>query len=905
MKITNNNGYAYLNINLKPGNYSISTLFAGNSLYKSSTIINNIYVISTILGNNLVKSYKNDSQFEVMLFDSEGNRLKNSNATFNVNGVLYNRTTDKTGVAKLNINLDPGQYIITVTNNNDGLSLGYTITVIKQDVYLNYDNFVINRIGEYFVVNVVDSSKKPLSNFNINFYVNGVQYIRTSDNKGIAKLKINFEYTNNYPIYCTFSGTYQYNSFNGPTKIITRVDSSTKLDVNLSTTNIILRDEGYSFNAVLKDNNNFVMPGKNIIFNIGGVSHTKTTDENGIARLDINLAHGQYSISTTYAGSNYYNPVTKNNVINMNLTPNLVYNVDIPMYFNVSGLGYVNPNIYPTYIAKPGQNGIIKVYETREIVIKTTQTFKFAYGLASTLYDENHTQLSNGDNYFISKNGQKTKVNQNYQPTVQGILLKTEKDYVKLYYYDTINENNINELSVAYSSILETNFELQLISFIKNFNHWGEIFYSNSIYNDDLGLRMQFSNGNTYYNGIHVFNVTYNQFLNGNLNLLKYANTNTPLSYTTGTNMINKNPDFEYMNTKLIINNEIIKKTEKINTGVFVDIQAGFNTLQTYTIADRKISNDDITYWLNKNYTIGIKKASYGTFLNGLMTLYMSDNLANEKDDFYNLTWTRNKNTVVMSGVMNGGISYIHVPNPSMNMILSSNNDTNMKNFRFECSMILTEIESIVLELSNINSMGSLSSLTQHILEGDWFSLELNNGLLYVDLKDYSEKLIINQSTGIASVTTEIDGFLYKGALSSDYSYCFCDGLTNNTQNNSAKVYEIFIVNNSQSYINSRFSENYNSFSITEDQWRAFEFTAGIFADFAIEASAMCIVSAIRYPTLAKPLLGSAALFGICGLGLNCLSNSVLRDPSGKNFYKAVTDTGEDYVSSFTGVPIP
>ena len=27
--------------------------------------------------------------------------------------------------------------------------------------------------------------------------------------------------------------------------------------------------------------------------------------------------------------------------------------------------------------------------------------------------------------------------------------------------------------------------------------------------------------------------------------------------------------------------------------------------------------------------------------LNGLMTIYMSDNLANEKDDFYNLTWTR------------------------------------------------------------------------------------------------------------------------------------------------------------------------------------------------------------------------------------------------------------------------
>ena len=32
------------------------------------------------------------------------------------------------------------------------------------------------------------------------------------------------------------------------------------------------------------------------------------------------------------------------------------------------------------------------------------------------------------------------------------------------------------------------------------------------------------------------------------------------------------------------------KKTEKINTGVLIDAQAGFNTIQTYTITDRKTS---------------------------------------------------------------------------------------------------------------------------------------------------------------------------------------------------------------------------------------------------------------------------------------------------------------------------
>ncbi len=146
-RITDSNGHASLNINLNPGNYSVNALFLGNDLYKSSFIENNAYVVSTILAHDLVKSYKNDSQFNVMLFDSNGNRLKNTNATFNINGVFYNRTTDKTGVAKLNINLSPEEYIITVYNNNDGLSLGYTITVIKQSVYLNYSNFVINRAG--------------------------------------------------------------------------------------------------------------------------------------------------------------------------------------------------------------------------------------------------------------------------------------------------------------------------------------------------------------------------------------------------------------------------------------------------------------------------------------------------------------------------------------------------------------------------------------------------------------------------------------------------------------------------------------------------------------------------------------------------------------------------------------
>ena len=41
------------------------------------------------------------------------NALANATVKFNINGVFYNRTTNASGQAKLNINLMAGEYIIT------------------------------------------------------------------------------------------------------------------------------------------------------------------------------------------------------------------------------------------------------------------------------------------------------------------------------------------------------------------------------------------------------------------------------------------------------------------------------------------------------------------------------------------------------------------------------------------------------------------------------------------------------------------------------------------------------------------------------------------------------------------------------------------------------------------------
>ncbi|WP_296885544.1 hypothetical protein, partial [uncultured Methanobrevibacter sp.] len=58
----------------------------------------------------------------------EGNPLANTNVTFNINGVFYNRTTDSDGIAKLNIRLMPGEYIITSSYNECYISNKITVT---------------------------------------------------------------------------------------------------------------------------------------------------------------------------------------------------------------------------------------------------------------------------------------------------------------------------------------------------------------------------------------------------------------------------------------------------------------------------------------------------------------------------------------------------------------------------------------------------------------------------------------------------------------------------------------------------------------------------------------------------------------------------------------------------------
>ena len=184
-KVSGNKGLAKLNINLPAGEYVITAM----NPVTGEKAANNITVLSIITENkDITKFYRNETQYTVKIIGEDGNVVgAGEPVTFNVNGVFYTRETDEFGIAKLNINLPPGDYVITAEYK--GCKVSNDIKVLSvltaDDISMKYYD------GTQFVATLVDGQGKPYAQQTIRFNINGVFYNKVTDSFGQAKLNIN------------------------------------------------------------------------------------------------------------------------------------------------------------------------------------------------------------------------------------------------------------------------------------------------------------------------------------------------------------------------------------------------------------------------------------------------------------------------------------------------------------------------------------------------------------------------------------------------------------------------------------------------------------------------------------------------------------------------------------------
>ena len=290
-RTTDADGMASMALGLPSKVYTVTTSYGDYEVESTVTIKDTVYA------EDFTKMYKNATQYYGTFVDAKGNRLaENTPIEININGVFYTRYTNDKGVARMNINLNPGTYVLTAKNPSTGEMHTTTITVLATIVE-NYDLTKYYRNASQYSLRLLDDKGNPVkAGVDVRLNINGVFYTRTSNADGYVKMNINLE-PGEYVITAEYNGLMASNTI----KVLSVIE----------TRNLIMKyKDGSKFEAKILDGQGKVYPGQKVTFNINGVFYEKITDETGVARLTINLMAGEYIITTSYNGMNAANKVT-------------------------------------------------------------------------------------------------------------------------------------------------------------------------------------------------------------------------------------------------------------------------------------------------------------------------------------------------------------------------------------------------------------------------------------------------------------------------------------------------------------------------------------------------------------------------------------------------------------------
>ena len=279
---------------LDEGTYKVVTFYTGDNKYDSmivnGTITVNKNTKTTLTMDNLVKYFNGPQKLMAKLVDGFGNPIANATVYFTINGKVYARITDENGTASIAIRLLPGEYKASALfNGTDDYDMAaVNASVLVKNTILGNDTTLYFRNGTQYVAKFLDGNGKALANTDVKFNINGVFYTRVTDENGIARLNIRLDPAS-YIItaYNPVTGEQKANNITVLPRIIAKDLSMKYLD-------------GSTFNAALVDGQGKAISGVNITFNINGVFYHRTTNADGVTKLNIRLMPGEYIITSMY-----------------------------------------------------------------------------------------------------------------------------------------------------------------------------------------------------------------------------------------------------------------------------------------------------------------------------------------------------------------------------------------------------------------------------------------------------------------------------------------------------------------------------------------------------------------------------------------------------------------------------
>ena len=292
-KTTDDNGTVSMGLNLDSKVYTATVSYNESEVYSKISKNVTVTINPTVISEDLVKMYQNDTRFYVKFTDSTGKALTKTTVKFNIHGVFYTKKTDKDGVADLGIMLRPGEYILTAYNPVTGEEQGFNITVKSLIVQSDLTKYYLN--ASKFQATIYDKNGSLAVGKNVTFNINGVFYTKITDSNGVVSLAINLR-PGEYIITTMYEGLAVGNNIVVLPTLVTR-------DLNMT------YGDGSNFTAQTLDGQGKPLANQNVTFNINGVFYNKVTNDNGVASLTMRLMSGKYIITS------YWNDFQTGNTI--------------------------------------------------------------------------------------------------------------------------------------------------------------------------------------------------------------------------------------------------------------------------------------------------------------------------------------------------------------------------------------------------------------------------------------------------------------------------------------------------------------------------------------------------------------------------------------------------------------
>lgn len=301
---TDNNGFANLALDLKPGNYEVISTDPITGYRMTSRFI----VLSTINSADVKQVYGQNKRFTVKFFKSNGQALAKKYVKYKLKGKTHKAKTNSYGQLSLSLKkFRKGTYKI-VCYNNDGLSKTYTIKIYKRkaSTRLNTHDYTFlpgdaKEIEVGLSTALADGSN---SGKTIKIRINGVTYSAKTGSDGVAHIQLSSLKKGVYKVEYGYGGNKFFKSSKATNHITVLDTSDTSLTVK--GTRSFGHGAGTFFKLALTAGDVPLLK-KTVNIKIGGISYSLTTNSEGIVHIPINLNIGKYDADYSFQGDSQLN----------------------------------------------------------------------------------------------------------------------------------------------------------------------------------------------------------------------------------------------------------------------------------------------------------------------------------------------------------------------------------------------------------------------------------------------------------------------------------------------------------------------------------------------------------------------------------------------------------------------